>query len=146
MKPRRSLNVLPPMRRDVGCGDCCGPVPVTQAEFVRIRRYVKEHGIVPKDQGETCPLYLDGKCSVYPVRPPVCVAYGHSERLPCSRGYNVNADEAVVEKMVMSGRPAHLLHELLDDGTRDMEALTAHALLSALGVSIRLPKESRYGE
>jgi hypothetical protein len=146
MKPRRSLNLLPPMRCDEGCGACCGPVPVSHAEFVRIRQYVKEKGIVPVDQGTTCPLYLDGKCSVYPVRPPVCVAFGHSAGLPCERGYNVNADEGVVAKMVTSGgRPAHLLHELLDDGTRDMEALTAHALLGALARSIGM-EGGRYGK
>lgn len=102
-----------------------------------MKRYVQERGIVPQDNGTTCPLYLEGRCSVYPVRPPVCIAFGHSERLPCERGYNANVDDAVVARYVRSGgKPAHLLHELLDDGSRDMEKLTAHALLSALRVHV----------
>jgi len=145
MKPR-SLNVLPSMQCDVGCGDCCGPVPVSLKRFKQIQVYIRENGILPKEQGETCPLYLDGKCSVYAVRPPICVAYGHSEKLPCSRGYNVNVEEPIVQRVAMSdGPPERLLHELLDDGVRNLTKLDSYPLLRALGRYVNLPSGSVYG-
>lgn len=95
------LPVLPPMRCDEGCGECCGPVPVTQHELDAIRRYVAKQGIVPKNQGPlTCPFY-DGKCAIYPVRPLICKVYGHTKGLACHRGYNVNAlPDTFVHKLI----------------------------------------------
>ena len=118
----RKLKVLPPMQCDEGCGDCCGMVPVTETEFQRVARYVREHGIVPvehtgRDGTEeigTCPVFIGGKCSVYKVRPLICQVFGHVERLPCSRGYNVNVPQREVDRMLASnGEPTRLLHELI---------------------------------
>jgi hypothetical protein len=137
MKIGRSLNVFPPMQCDDGCGDCCGVVPVTKTQLERVRRYVKEHGIVPRAQGETCPLYLGGRCSVYPVRPPVCVAYGHSARLPCSRGYNTNVPEAVVQRFLGLPEPlTHFLYEVLDEVPPE-----ANALMRFLGPTVGIHVE-----
>lgn len=119
MKRKKRLRVLapefPPMRCDVGCGDCCGPAPASAAEFAQVVAYVREHKIVPKDQGLTCPLYLDGKCSVYAVRPLICRAFGHVEGLACSRGYNTNvANESALDaRLRANGEAAHLIHEVL---------------------------------
>jgi Fe-S-cluster containining protein len=119
---------------------------VSLKRFKQIQAYVREKGILPKEQGETCPLYLDGKCSVYAVRPPICVAFGHSEELQCSRGYNVNVNEAVVQRVALSGGPPErLLHELLDDGVRDLTKLESYPLLRALGAYAGLPVGSVYG-
>jgi Fe-S-cluster containining protein len=105
---------FPPMQCDVGCGDCCGPAPATKVELDRVVAYVRENGIVPKDQGLTCPLFLDGACSVYSVRPLICRAFGHVEGMDCTRGYNVNVpSEALDEKLRMNGEDYHLLHEVL---------------------------------
>ena len=134
------------MKCDVGCGDCCGPVPVSLKRFKQIHAYVRENGIRPKEQGETCPLYLDGKCSVYAVRPGICSAFGHSESLQCSRGHNVNVEEALVQRVALSdGPPERLLHELLDDGVRNLTRLESYPLLRALGRYVSLPGESIYG-
>jgi len=117
MKRKKRLPVLkpefPPMRCDDGCGDCCGPVPATAAEFQRVLAYIRERDIKPKDQGITCPLYLDGKCSVYPVRPLICRAFGHVEGMVCSRGHNTNVPREVDTKIVANGRVEHLLHDVL---------------------------------
>jgi len=117
MKLGRSLNVLPPMQCDDGCGDCCGFVPVTQKQLDRVVRFAKENGITPVEQGERCPLYQGGRCSVYPVRPPICVAFGHSERLPCSRGYNTNVDERIIDRMMGSREEPFVgfLHDILGE-------------------------------
>ena len=62
-------------------------------------KYAREHNITPRRQGQICPFYLGGRCSVYPVRPLVCKFYGHTPRMECPRGYNVNV-KPKVEKRV----------------------------------------------
>jgi hypothetical protein len=58
----KKLKVLPAMRCDAGCGECCGVIPVTETEYRRVERFAREHGIVPVDHGAsgdklTCPFY-----------------------------------------------------------------------------------------
>lgn len=87
----RRLPVLPAMRCDDGCGACCGPAPCSPRELEVVRAYVAQHHVEPRRQGITCPLYLGGRCSVYPARPLVCQLFGHVPELKCERGYNANA-------------------------------------------------------
>jgi Fe-S-cluster containining protein len=104
------------MRCDTGCGECCGVVPTTKAEFSRIRAYIGQKGIVPLDQGVTCPFYQEGSCKVYKVRPIICQLYGHMKepRMTCPRGYNTNIPLHVGERILaQNGEPTHLLHEFL---------------------------------
>ena len=109
------------MRCDTDCGDCCGPVAVTETELQRVARFIAERRIVPVEQGITCPLYLGGACAVYEVRPLPCRVFGHVEKMRCSRGYNVNVDERQVHRMIRAnGHGERVLHELLPGG---MEAL-----------------------
>lgn len=76
--------------------------------------YVIKNKIVPKDQGITCPLYLDGKCSVYEVRPLVCRAFGHVDGMNCSRGYNANLPSEIVDaRLRANGEGARITHEVL---------------------------------
>jgi uncharacterized protein len=108
------LAMLPPMACEPSCGECCGIVPVTETEFQRIARYVKEKGIVPVDQGPTCPLFQNGGCAVYAVRPLICHVFGHVERMPCPRGHNVNIEKRQVDRLIAgNGEPTRLLHELV---------------------------------
>lgn len=115
-KPRRELPVIafPAMRCDKYCGECCGIVPVSMAEVARVKAYVKEHGVVPVSQGVRCPYYQRGTCAIYEVRPKVCVAYGHSWKMQCPRGYNANVeDEVALGKWVTSdGMPVATLHDV----------------------------------
>ena len=125
--------MLPPMKCDEGCGDCCGPVPCTETEFQNVRRYAEEHGVTPVDQGWlNCPFYQGGKCAVYPVRPIICKVFGYSEKLQCSRGYNVHGYDREVARMVLAtGQPSRWLHELLSGWTPDKIA-EANASIASL--------------
>jgi hypothetical protein len=117
----KKLRVIPPMQCDDDCGECCGLVPVTETEFRRVKRFVEERGIVPVEHADgTCPLYQNGKCTVYPVRPLVCQLFGHAPDplMTCPRGYNVNLPERDVVRMLRAnGQRAHVLHELLPQWT-----------------------------
>jgi len=105
---------LPKMQCDNGCGGCCGVVPVTNKEFEVILEYVLEKEIVPVDNGVTCPLYTDGKCSVYTVRPLLCKLFGHNEAMKCPRGYNVNVPSRKLRKMMeKQGKCEKVLHQIL---------------------------------
>lgn len=111
----KRLPVLPPMRCDEGCGDCCGPVPVTEAELRQVRGFMKEHGVEPRDNGAlTCPFLQQGRCAIYGARPLICRIFGHSRALQCSRGYNTNVNERVLADALRANGPAKvLLHSLL---------------------------------
>lgn len=110
----RRLPVFPPMRCDDGCGDCCGPVTASPREMGAIRAYIKEHAIVPKKQGITCPFY-DNRCAIYPVRPLMCRAFAHTAELQCSRGYGDKSlrDDRLRKLIREQGTGAKLLHTLL---------------------------------
>jgi Fe-S-cluster containining protein len=115
---------LPVMRCDSGCGDCCGLAPVTDQEYKHVVEYAQQNGITPLEQGVTCPFYQKGTCQVYPVRPLVCRIFGHTEKLPCSRGYNTNLPDRKIQKMVRhNGQTTRMLHEVL--GTEASERLLA---------------------
>lgn len=112
----KKLKMLPPMRCDQGCGDCCGIAPATEAEYKKVLWVAKQKGIVPLRQGATCPFYQQGTCQVYDARPTICRLFGHTERMECSRGYNVNVPDADTTRMMMAnGRANRILHEALID-------------------------------
>jgi hypothetical protein len=103
------------MRCDDGCGQCCGPVPVTAPEKAAIERFLARTGVKGRaDAGPLeCPFY-DGKCTIYPVRPFICQAFGHTPRLVCPRGYNTNiADGQISQAIVRRGPAVAMLGELV---------------------------------
>ncbi len=116
----RGLRVLPPlssMRCDAACGECCGVVPVTEADFHRVERYVLAHSVPILDQGLTCPFFQGGTCAVYTSRPMVCRLFGHVERMTCPRGYNTNIDEDAANMWCNSAhRDRRLVFENVDAG------------------------------
>lgn len=105
---------LPVMQCDLGCGECCGVVLCKEGEYQKIIEYAAANNITPAKQGVTCPWYQKGTCSVYPVRPGICRLFGHSERLDCKHGYNVNVS-GTVERLARKaiGNVTRCLHEVL---------------------------------
>lgn len=83
---------------DVGCKglcvDSCGPTGASEAEHVLLA----ERGIVLDDtlmalirweaglETKMCPALVDGRCSVYEVRPTVCRLWGAVDEMPCPHG------------------------------------------------------------
>lgn len=117
---------LPVMQCDPGCSDCCGPVFCRPEEFAAVKAYADENGIVPARQGLTCPLFQNGVCSVYPVRPFVCRLFGHTDRLVCSKGYNTNVRPARSEAITNQYKPklaTEMLHELCYSDTEILELM-----------------------
>jgi Fe-S-cluster containining protein len=101
------------MRCDTGCGECCGPVPVTAAELNRVRVHAAAKGVTPKKQGIACPFYQEGQCAVHEVRPLLCRTFGHVPRMTCPRGYNVNISSNRERQLFSGYKAEHMLHELL---------------------------------
>lgn len=113
---------LPVMQCDTNCGECCGVVPCTDAEFSAIAEFSKLRGIKPTKQGLTCPWYQGGCCVVHEVRPALCRLFGHVPSMQCSKGYNVNIGQGLVrkwdKKIVGATR---LLHEVIEGWSIDNE-------------------------
>ena len=71
------------------CGECCSNcLPLTKGEITRIKRYIKENKIKPREHNNpllkekpkydmVCPFRDNIKkiCTIYEVRPNVCKAY-----------------------------------------------------------------------
>jgi hypothetical protein len=78
----RAYVSIPPVPCRPGCSDCCGPIMMTRLEWDRIAQRI---GHAP--EGDThamlavahatgdCSLLVDGRCSVYDIRPMVCRLY-----------------------------------------------------------------------
>lgn len=123
------------MQCDDGCGDCCGLVPVTETEYKRVERYIKENDIVPQDNDDQCPFFQQGKCVVYPVRPLICQLFGHSEDplMTCPHGYNVNVPEREVHRMLAgNGQATKTLHEFVPQFLEKAKTWHAQKLIEAI--------------
>lgn len=83
---------------DVGCkGHCiesCGPIGASPLEL----RILAARGVLIRDYwdsltdfamtgtAQTCPALVNGRCSVYEVRPTVCRLWGAVDAMPCEWG------------------------------------------------------------
>ncbi|PEY32591.1 zinc/iron-chelating domain-containing protein [Bacillus cereus] len=78
-----------------GCkGMCCGPVPITEEEFKKIKKKIKsmptKKRLDLKSQQRyfgTCIFYdeINDRCGIHPVRPIICRAFGYYNNLVCFR-------------------------------------------------------------
>lgn len=69
------------------CAGSCGPWSATTEEVGLIEEALG--GPIPKPTGTTCPLLVNGRCSVYRVRPTICRAWGGVEQMECPHGCRV---------------------------------------------------------
>lgn len=116
----RALPVLPSMQCDSDCGECCTAFFVPEADYQKLRRFVRERGItarVSSDDPYRCPFYAEGNCAVYEARPEVCRVMGHVPELSCARGYNVNVPNPadVHDAMRSRGVAIRVLHEIAEE-------------------------------
>lgn len=66
------------------CQESCGPIAMTKVEWDRI---VDKSGSEPTvDDHGTCSLLVDGKCSVYEIRPVICRLWGMAKEMECPFG------------------------------------------------------------
>lgn len=65
------------------CYDSCGPIDLSRREKVKIE---KAAGHTLGVNGITCNMLVDGRCSVYELRPMICRAWGVVEGMPCPYG------------------------------------------------------------
>lgn len=75
------------------CSESCGPIDMSDGERERIAAAgvrippPKELLDTIIDRGTSdCPALVDGRCSVYEVRPLICRLWGAVESMPCPHG------------------------------------------------------------
>lgn len=75
------------------CEEACGPLPMTVEEGRRLRRagHPIPHEEVAmvrliESGSYSCPALVDGRCSVYEIRPLICRLYGAIENMRCEHG------------------------------------------------------------
>lgn len=76
------------------CADACGPVGASPVEIALIEaRGVNLEDpanalldVVMGHEAKDCPALVDGRCSVYDIRPTICRLYGSAEPLQCEHG------------------------------------------------------------
>jgi Fe-S-cluster containining protein len=89
--------------------------------MARIKQFVESTGVVPKEQGLICPFYQGGHCKIYTVRPLLCRIFGHTEKLKCERGYNVNLPNKKIRKLLLkNGIGVGMLHSFIEGGVDDV--------------------------
>lgn len=72
------------------CVDCCSPVGdlMSKLEFDRITRAAgkKPNGMADLRAGKHCNMLVDGRCSVYAIRPTICRLWGVDKKMHCPFG------------------------------------------------------------
>ena len=92
---------IPKHERCTNCGQCCGPIPISEQEYGEILRYLAKHPeayevVNGKHEMLEC-VFRDNankRCVIYPVRPVVCSIYGVSKSpyLQCPNGNSAQID------------------------------------------------------
>jgi Fe-S-cluster containining protein len=87
-KSEKRLDALYAILPDIECKELCqkgcGPIAMIPDEF---RRISEISGTIPTvDNTGTCSLLINGRCSVYEVRPAVCRLFGIAKEMKCPFG------------------------------------------------------------
>jgi Fe-S-cluster containining protein len=119
---------VPPMTCKGKCTKACGMIPLERIELEEIKRRLgrrfqekwirngEAFGVefMLRTDDFECPMLVNGRCSVYDIRPMICRLYGIAEGMPCGH------DCACIRAMSDAESKA-LLHkvEKLSDGLYD---------------------------
>ena len=91
-----NFDYIPVHTKCINCGECCGPVPISEKEYKEIKKYCIENNIEPylKLNEFDCPFrdHKRKKCNIYPVRPDMCKLFGVTKGMTCSNGNSCNID------------------------------------------------------
>jgi len=77
---------IPAMPLCDNCGECCGPVTVTEQEYGAIATFINERSIAWEAKADLECGFLDAKakrCRIYPVRPFACRLFGVAHEMAC---------------------------------------------------------------
>jgi hypothetical protein len=86
---------IPEHKKCIGCGQCCGPIFISDLEDKAIKEYVKKMDIFTKQRLKnqkkdiyTCQFRdkLKNNCAIYPVRPLICKLFGVTRGMQCPQG------------------------------------------------------------
>ena len=72
---------------------------VTKMKSVATFTKMRKPSVMVHRADGTCPWLIDGKCSVYPLRPDTCRKYGLVPEMPCQYLYPKEAKEATRKLM-----------------------------------------------
>ncbi|WP_442596450.1 YkgJ family cysteine cluster protein [Neobacillus sp. D3-1R] len=91
-----------------GCrGLCCGPVPITEQEFKKIKKKVKSMPTKLRNELEnqhrhfgTCIFYdlKNDKCGIHSARPDICRMFGYHQELVCFRKPKLATDQTPIQR------------------------------------------------
>lgn len=86
------------MIEQLPCGSCtalcCGPVAITRKRFEKIRAYLhfmptaERKRLAKQKRGDLDCRFVDKenhRCTIYPVRPWICEAFGRTEGMVCPK-------------------------------------------------------------
>jgi Fe-S-cluster containining protein len=93
------MSAIPGMVERLPCASCtamcCGPVPISGARFTRIIEHLRgtvsageRKRLAIQERGELDCRFLDKesyRCTIYPIRPWVCEAFGRVEGMQCPK-------------------------------------------------------------
>jgi uncharacterized protein len=97
------------------CADYCGPIDASVVE----RRLLRERGVrlralplieVGTGRARPCPALVDGRCTVYDIRPLICRIWGAVRRLQCEHGCEPDRWLSDLESRALINR-ARFLHQ-----------------------------------
>jgi len=110
------------------CTQACGLIPLERLELEEIRRRLgrrfqekwlrsgEAYGVefmLGTDELE-CPLLVDGKCSVYDIRPLICRLYGVAAGMRCQHGCECTRVMSDVEAKALIKKVGKLSADLYD--------------------------------
>lgn len=107
---------LPTLACQQRCQESCGPIEMSEAEWERIAARIGNQDLSCDAQTLTCPLLVEGQCSVYPVRPMICRLWGLTEAMRCPHGCEparwlsrAEADQFLAQAEAISDGRMHLI-------------------------------------